>query len=449
MRLWTTKIANVDLEKLVNKFNSIILSLLLALPLFAQVDSTVIANSDSLAVTLNDSTAEQAPLPVIEYTLQPKTYEIADIIVTGADSYEDFVLIGFSGLAVGDKIEVPGAQITKSLKRFWKQGLFSDIKFKANKIEGDKIWLEIALTQRPRVSSIVYNGLRKTEQEEIEVKVGIKQGGQMTHDLADRAKKIITKHLEEKGFYHTKVVVNQYDDPDKPGYVKVAINVYKNEKTRVGQIFVSGNQALTATQINRAMKKTNDNHIINLFRPKKFVATEFENDKKLIIEKYNEIGYRDAIILSDSIVQSPIDSTRVDVYLTIDEGSKYVIGDITWVGNTVYPYEYLDAILGNRFDDTLLQNFNIAAQAYAQLLQVENRIADHLSLAVEGDVATAVNMKELCAEALKILLGDKHILLVATLAQCIYCGMLNNEYSAARLIVDESFLGLFLAQCVK
>ena len=352
MRLWTTKIANEDLEKLVNKFNSIILSLLLALPLFAQVDSTVIASSDSLAVAPADSTVEQAPLPVIEYTLQPKTYEIADIIVTGADSYEDFVLIGFSGLAVGDKIEVPGAQITKSLKRFWKQGLFSDIKFKANKIEGDKIWLEIALTQRPRVSSIVYNGLRKTEQEEIEVKVGIKQGGQMTHDLADRAKKIITKHLEEKGFYHTKVVVNQYDDPDKPGYVKVAINVYKNEKTRVGQIFVSRNQALSAIQINRAMKKTNDNHIINLFRPKKFVAAEFENDKKLIIEKYNEIGYRDAIILSDSIVQSPIDSTRVDVYLNIDEGSKYVIGDITWVGNTVYPYEYLDAILGIKKGDT-------------------------------------------------------------------------------------------------
>ena len=333
-----------------NKFNNILLLLLLALPLNAQVDSTQISNSLEVAVV--DTLPKQAPLPVIEYTMQRKTYEIADIQVTGADSYEDFVLIGFSGLAVGDKIEIPGDQITKSLKRFWKQGLFSDVKFKATKIEGDKIWLEIALVQRPRVSEIVYNGLRKTEQEDIEIKVGIKQGGQMTPDLSDRAKKIITKYLEEKGFYHTEVQVLQFDDLAKPGYVKVAVNVNKKEKTRVGQLFITGNQALTHNQINRAMKKTNDNNIINLFRTKKFVETEFENDKKLVIEKYNEIGYRDAQIIADSIVPSPYDPTRVDVYLTIEEGNKYTFGDITWVGNTVYPYDYLDAVLGIKKGDT-------------------------------------------------------------------------------------------------
>ena len=341
-----------DLEKLVNRFSIIILfAFLLALPLSAQVDSVSVAGGDTAYVSVVDS-VENAPLPVIEYTLQRKTYEIADIQVTGADSYEDFVLIGFSGLAVGDKIEVPGDQITKSLKRFWKQGLFSDIKFKATKIEGDKIWLEIALKQRPRVSEIVYNGLKKTEQEDLEVKVGIKQGGQMTPDLADRAKKIITKYLEEKGFYHTEVKVLQFDDPARPGYVKVAVNVDKKDKTRVGQLYITGNEALTHTQINRAMKKTNDNNIVNFFRTKKFVEKEFENDKKLIIEKYNEIGYRDAQIIADSVVQSPYDSTRVDVYLTIDEGNKYVFGDISWVGNTVYPYDYLDAVLGIKKGDT-------------------------------------------------------------------------------------------------
>ena len=340
------------MEKLVNRFSIIILfAFLLALPLRAQVDSVSVAGGDTAHVSVVDS-VENAPLPVIEYTLQRKTYEIADIQVTGADSYEDFVLIGFSGLAVGDKIEIPGDQITKSLKRFWKQGLFSDIKFKATKIEGDKIWLEIALKQRPRVSEIVYNGLKKTEQEDLEVKVGIKQGGQMTPDLADRAKKIVTKYLEEKGFYHTEVQVLQFDDAARPGYVKVAVNVNKKDKTRVGQLYITGNEALTHTQINRAMKKTNDNNIVNFFRTKKFVEKEFENDKKLIIEKYNEIGYRDAQIIADSVVQSPYDSTRVDVYLTIDEGNKYVFGDISWVGNTVYPYDYLDAVLGIKKGDT-------------------------------------------------------------------------------------------------
>ena len=259
-----------------NKFVNILLGLLLALPMVAQVDSVALVAVDTVAAVV-------VPAPVIEYTMQRKTYEIADIKVTGADNYEDFVLIGFSGLAVGDKIEVPGDQITKSLKRFWKQGLFSDVKFKATKIEGDKIWLEIALQQRPRVSEIAYNGLRKTEQEDLEVKVGIQKGGQMTPDLADRAKKIITKYLQEKGFYGTEVQVLQFNDLNHPGYVKVAINVNKKDKTRVGHIYITGNEALTHNQINHAMKKTNDNHILNLFQTKKFVAEEFENDKKLIL----------------------------------------------------------------------------------------------------------------------------------------------------------------------
>ena len=315
----------------------------MSIPMVAQVDTSSVYTDtvDALAV-----------VPTIEYTMQRKTYEIAGISVTGADSYEDFVLIGFSGLAVGDKIEVPGDQITKSLKRFWKQGLFSDVKFKATKIEGDKIWLEIALKQRPRVSDIAYNGLRKSEQEDLEVKVGIQKGGQMTPDLADRAKKIVKGYLDEKGFYNAEIQVLQFNDQDHPGYVKVAINIDKKDKIRVGRLYITGNEALSHNKINQVMKKTNDNHIINLFQTKKFVANEFENDKKLVIEKYNEIGYRDAVILADSVVPSKEDSTRVDVYMTIDEGNKYFFRDITWVGNTVYPYEYLNAVLGIKKGDT-------------------------------------------------------------------------------------------------
>ena len=315
----------------------------MSIPMAAQVDTSSVYTDtvDALAV-----------VPTIEYTMQRKTYEIAGISVTGADSYEDFVLIGFSGLAVGDKIEVPGDQITKSLKRFWKQGLFSDVKFKATKIEGDKIWLEIALKQRPRVSDIAYNGLRKSEQEDLEVKVGIQKGGQMTPDLADRAKKIVKGYLDEKGFYNAEIQVLQFNDQDHPGYVKVAINIDKKDKIRVGRLYITGNEALSHNKINQVMKKTNDNHIINLFQTKKFVANEFENDKKLVIEKYNEIGYRDAVILADSVVPSKEDSTRVDVYMTIDEGNKYFFRDITWVGNTVYPYEYLNAVLGIKKGDT-------------------------------------------------------------------------------------------------
>lgn len=295
--------------------------------------------------------ADSLSVPAIEYSYRRKTYEIAGISVTGADSYEDFVLIGFSGLAVGDKIEVPGDQITKAIKRFWKQGLFSDVKIKAQKIEGNKIWLEIALKQRPRVSEVVYNGLKKSEKEDLEVKVGIRNGSQMTPNLSDHAKTVIKKYFAEKGFHNAEVYVLQQNDQDHPGYVKVAINVDKKEKTKVGKIYITGNEALTHNQINKAMKKTNDNNIINLFRTKKFVAEEYEKDKAAVIEKYNEIGYRDAYIVADSVVPNPEDPTRVDVYMTINEGDKYYIRSVNWVGNTVYPYELLDATLGVKKGD--------------------------------------------------------------------------------------------------
>lgn len=325
---------------------TIILILACCLPAFSQTADT----PDTLSQA-TDSQVSQAPLPKIEYTLQRKTYEIAGITVTGAESYEDFVLIGFSGLAVGDKLEVPGEQITKCLKRFWKQGLFSDVKIEATKIEGSKIWLNIALKQRPRVSEVVYNGVKKGELEDLEVKVGISKGSQMTPNLADRAETIIKKFYAEKGYLHTDVNVQQQDDKNLPGYVKVEINVDKKEKTKVNAIYLIGNDALNHNKINHAMKKTNDNNIINFFRTKKFVAEEYEKDKKSVIEKYNEIGYRDAYIVSDSVVTCPSDPTKVDIYMTISEGQKYYIRNVQWVGNTVYPYETLNMVLGIKKGD--------------------------------------------------------------------------------------------------
>ena len=296
----------------------------------------------SLSVTAQD----------IEYSLQRKTYEIADITVTGADSYEDFVLIGFSGLSKGDKIEVPGDAITKAIKRFWKQGLFSDVKIEATKIEGNKIWLNIALQQRPKISELTINGLKKSQREDIEKKISISRGSQMTPNAEDKTKTIIKKYLAEKGYHNATVVVRQTPDRAHEGYVKVTIDVDRKVKTKINAIYIVGNEALSHNKINKTMKKTNDNNIINLFRTKKFVKEEYEKDKVTLIEKYNELGYRDAYIVADSVVMCPTDSNKVDVYLTLSEGDKYYVRNITWVGNTLYPYDYLDALLGIKKGDT-------------------------------------------------------------------------------------------------
>lgn len=311
----------------------------------------VAQNADSLALAQDSALKAQPVVPPIEYTLQRRTYEIAGITVSGADNYEDFVLIGFSGLAVGDRIEVPGDQITKSIRRFWKQGLFSDVKILATKIEGNKIWLDINLKQRPRISELTYNGLKKSEREDVEVKVGLSKGNQLTPNAIDRTKTVIRKYLEEKGFHNAVIDVLQEDDPAHAGYVKVTVNIDKKAKTKVNAIYITGNEALSHDKINRVMKKTNDNHILNFFRTKKFVTEEYEKDKKALIEKYNELGYRDAYIVADSVVPTPEDPTRVDVYITVSEGDKYYVRDINWVGNTVYHHSDLDAVLGIKKGD--------------------------------------------------------------------------------------------------
>ena len=295
------------------------------------------------------SVKDSTILPIIEYSNSTPKYEIAAITVSGAGNYEDFVLIGFSGLAVGDVINVPGEAITKAVKRFWKQGLFSDVKIVATKIRDGKVWLNISLKERPRVSEVNYIGLKKSEIDELEVKVGIIKGNQITPNISDRAKKVIDKFLEEKGFLNVVVNVYQRNDPKKSGFVIVDINVDKKLKTKVHQLVFTGNTVLNHNQINKVMKKTNDHNWRNFFRTKKFVREEFEKDKAAVIDKYNEIGYRDAFIAADSVV--PFDNKTVNVYLTINEGKKYYYRDIKWIGNTIYPFDYLNVILGVKKGD--------------------------------------------------------------------------------------------------
>lgn len=283
--------------------------------------------------------------PDINYTSSAAAeYEIAAIEIRGADSYEDYVLIGFSGLKVGQKIKVPGPEITNSIKRFWKQSLFSSVKIFADKIEDGKIWLTIELKQNPRVIGVNFTGLKKSEVEDLETKIAISKGTQITKDLVDRSEQTIKKYLDDKGYSNAFVRIRQLESEEQKGNVVVDIYVDKKNKVRVNEIYVIGNEALSLNKIDKAMKKTNRRkNILNIFRSKKFIAEKYEEDKLALIQKYNEIGYRDAAIVADSVVQ--INEKYKDVYLTVEEGRKYYFRNIKWIGNTQYPSEILDRVL--------------------------------------------------------------------------------------------------------
>ncbi len=296
--------------------------------------------------------------PDILFTGLPKTYEIADIQVKGADNYEDYIVIGYTGLKVGDLITIPSAEITDASKRLWRQGLFSKVQIAVDKVIGNKAYLTLNLRQQPRISEINYHGVKKGEKQDLEEALQLMKGNQITQNIVNRAESIIKKYYSNKGFGNAVVKINLTDDLSHPNEVIVDININKNDKVKVHKIYIDGNNVLSDRQLQRVMKKTNEKgKLLNLFRQKKFVETDYKDDLNRIIQKYNEKGYRDAVILSDSVV--PYDEKTVDVYINIDEGKRYFVNDVTWVGNTVYPTENLAALLGiekgDVYNQTLLK----------------------------------------------------------------------------------------------
>ena len=297
--------------------------------------------------------------PTILYTNTAHKYVIGGINLYGAENLEPSIVIGLSGLSVGDVISVPGDEVTSAIKRFWKHGLFEDVSIAADSIVGDKIYLGISLKQRPRVSQLNFNGIKKSEREDLELKIGIIKGNQITPDISDRAKRIIKNYYSEKGYKNAEVKINQRPDVTADGKVIVDINVDKKEKIKINRIYIEGASELPAKKVKYAMKKTRektrfDNMLYTLFRSKKFTKDNYDEDKNKIISYYNEHGYRDARIVKDSVV--PFDDKTVDIYITVDEGKKYYIRDIKWVGNSVFSTAWLDMVLRMKAGDVYNQN---------------------------------------------------------------------------------------------
>jgi outer membrane protein insertion porin family len=282
-------------------------------------------------------------VPEIYYS-SPREYKIADIAVTGIENYEDYVLVGLSGLSVGQMVSVPGDEITEALKRYWRHGLFSNVKIIATKIEGNQIWLEVQLVPRPRISEVKYTGLKKSDKDDLETKLNLVVGNQITPNMIDRTKTMIKRHFDEKGFKNATVDILQKEDPKDKDQVIVEVDVDRKDKIKVNQLIIDGNVALSDAKIKKAMKKTNEKgKLRNFFRTKKFVEAEYEKDKLAVISEYNEYGYRDARIVEDTVYR--FDNKTVNVYLKIEEGSKYFHRNINWVGNTVYSSDALNQIL--------------------------------------------------------------------------------------------------------
>ncbi len=320
-----------------------------------------------LLLTVGLSTLKaQDTKPTIIYG-QKHDYVVGGITIEAANegvkNYSESVLKSISGLSVGDYVSVPGDDITNVVKKYWNYGLFSNVRIEASEIRGDSIFLNIVLAVRPKVSEVNINGVKKTERDELATKIGIVKGTQLTPNMLNNASDIIHRYFDEKGYKNVEVELVQKDDIAHDDQLIVDVNINKNEKVRVNKIYITGNNNIARKKFTGnlfsggLLKKTNERGWKSLFKAKKFIADKYEEDKERIIEKYNELGFRDAYIKADSVVSAG--ENLVDVYIHIDEGQKYYLRHIDWIGNTIYNSDVLSKALdmhrGDIYNQTLLR----------------------------------------------------------------------------------------------
>lgn len=295
--------------------------------------------------------AQSDAVPKVTYGLsRAPRYPIGGFVVEGLEGsgLEDYLVVGISGLSIGDEVSVPGEEITAAVKRFWKHGLFSNVSIEVDHIQNDSIYLKYVLSTRPKVSQVNIEGVKKGEKTDLEQKIGITKGNQITPDMVSKAEYVIKKYFDDKGFKNAEVEITQKDDINHDGQVIVDVNIDKNEKVKVHEIYITGNDNLSYKKItgtpftSSLLKKTHVKGIRGLFKTKKFVPEKFKEDKQRVLDKYGELGFRD-IELVDSIVD--LGDNTIDIYMHFNEGQRYYVRDINWVGNTIYTTDALNRVL--------------------------------------------------------------------------------------------------------
>ncbi len=279
----------------------------------------------------------------IDYS-QPKQYRIGGITVSGANFLDPNALVSVTGLKVGDEITVPGEDISRAIQKLWDQGILGDVEVYVTKIEGNQIFLDFNLKERPRLSRFTFSGINKTQQDALREKINLIRGKVVTDAVLNSTRNVIRNYYLEKSFLNVKTIITQKPDSLLPNSVVLNIHVDKGDKVKIAEIDFVGNEAFKDSKLAKQMKKTKEKRIYKIFTSSKYQKSEYESDKEKLIAFYNKEGYRDATIVSDSVYK--ISEDRLGIQITVDEGQRYYYRNITWNGNYLYDDAYLTRVLG-------------------------------------------------------------------------------------------------------
>src|SRR6185312_1874187 len=333
-------------------------------------------------------------LLALENAKTPHEYTIAGIKITGSKYLDEALLISVSGLTIGDKVMIPGGDnFSKAITKLWGQNLFSNVAIYFTKISGSDLYIEINVTERPRLSNFIFKGASKTESDDLKVKTGLIKGRVITENMKQTADENIIRYYADKGFQGVKIKIVEVADAKTPNSEILTFNIDKGSKVRINQISFYGNEIIPSPRLKRQLKDTKEMTRFTLFPPKdstsygvnkpvafkdyvdnwgflsftrsrefidpyfrfklfssaKFNEKKYEGDKDKVLDYYNSLGYRDATIVSDTTYYNS--KNQLNIGIKMDEGKKYYFGNVVWKGNTKYSDSILSVILGIKKGD--------------------------------------------------------------------------------------------------
>ena len=276
-------------------------------------------------------------------------YVLKEVSVSGLKNFNEQTVITYTGLKEGQKIRIPGEEISAIISKLWKLDLFSDINFYLTNIENGEASIQIDILELPTLSEFKITGLKKSKTETIVAETELKKGKKITENFIKTTKNFIINKYKKDGFLNTKVSINILPDSTEVNFSKMLINVDLGDRVKIDQINFTGNELTKSSKLKKKMKKTKTKLLGRFWKKSKFIEKEYKDDLNSILDFYKEKGYRDARIISDSVIT---DKNRITINIDLQEGNRYYFGDIAFLGNSVYSDAQLARALGLFKGDT-------------------------------------------------------------------------------------------------
>ena len=277
------------------------------------------------------------------------SYIIDSITVSGLKTFNDKTVISYSGIRKGQLLQIPGEEITSAINKLWKLELFSDINFYVTNIDGNKATIEIEIKELPTLTAVKIKGVKKSKSESLIKDTELSEGKKLSESFLTNTRNYIINKYKKEGFLNTKVNLNTIADSIGENNLKMVVSIDKGERIKIKSINFGGNEVFKASKLRKKFKNTKSKFTGRFWKKSKFILDDYEEDKENLISFFKEKGYRDARIISDTIITN--NDNTLTINFKIEEGKRYYFGDIKFIGNSAYNNFQLQQVLGIKKGD--------------------------------------------------------------------------------------------------